>query len=92
MEAAEQQREGKVTELQQHQDLVAQQDSDLCLLREEHEQSVAACKQLQADIGAAAEREAALQSHAGRQQDKLANAEQRLVGKTDNTLISVCEC
>lgn len=72
MEAAEQQLQSKAEELKQHLELVAQQDSDLVQLRQEHAQSVAACNQLHADAVVAAEREAALQAQAGRQQDQLA--------------------
>lgn len=81
MEAAEQQLQSKATELQQHQDLVVQQTCNLRQLRKEFEQSAAACRQLQGDADAAVKREAALQAQAGRQQDKLSNAQEQLAGK-----------
>ena len=81
MEAAEQQLQGKTEELKQHQELVAQQDSDLLQLRQEHAESVAACDQLHADAVAATEREAALRAQGVRQQDQLANAQEQVAGE-----------
>ena len=81
LEAAEQQLHSKAEELKQHQELVAQQDSNLIQLRQEHAQSVAACQQLHADAVVATEREATLQAQAGRQQDQLANAQKQLAGE-----------
>ena len=80
-DTAEQQLQSKAEKLKQHQDVVAQQDSDSIQLRQELTQSIAACKQLHADSAVATEREAALQAHAGRQQDQLANAQDPLAGE-----------
>ena len=79
--AAEQQLQSKAEELKQHQDLVAQRDLDLTQLRQEREQSAAACKQLQANADDSAEREAALRAQADRQQDELEAAREQLAGK-----------
>lgn len=92
MQTAEQQLHSKAGELKQHQDLVAQQDSDLLQLRQELAQSAAACDQLHADAGAAAEREGVLEAQAaeregvleaqaGRQQDERSNARKQLAGE-----------
>ena len=68
-------------ELEHEQSLKAQQASDLQQMHSEHEQSVVAHEQLQAELSAAAERQSELDVKAEQQIEELACKEAQLTGQ-----------